>query len=364
MTRFIAFYLPQFHPVDVNNQFYGKGFTEWHNVVKAKKLFPGHNQPHIPSDLGFYDLRLVETRLKQAELAKEYGIEGFCYWDYWFGNGKRILETIFDEVVKSKEPDFPFCLGWANHSWHKKLWDSKAKGKDILIIEQKYLGVDDYEEHFYTYLSAFKDKRYIRVGNKLLYIIHSVKGNENYIVEFINTWRKLAKTNGLNDFYFVARDFDSRYKKEFIKLGFDSILNDDTINIHHHLNISSKIFLFLLRKIKIPTLFSYRKAIKYMINDDCVSEDTIPVISPNWDHSPRSGRNAMILVNSKPKYFKELVKKALEITRNKQSDKKIVFIKSWNEWGEGNYLEPDEEFGHGYLNALKQAIEESVNKDN
>ena len=138
MARFIAFYLPQYHIIPENNEWWGPGFTEWTSVARAKPLFRGHKQPHIPADLGFYDLRVPETREAQAQLAKEAGVEGFCYWHYWFGNGKRLLERPFTEVVSSGKPDFPFCLAWANHSWYKKQWDLKAKGKDILLIEQKY----------------------------------------------------------------------------------------------------------------------------------------------------------------------------------------------------------------------------------
>lgn len=135
-ARVIALYLPQYHPVAENDKYWGKGFTEWTNVAKAKPLFKGHDQPRIPADLGFYDLRLPQVRKEQAELAKEAGIEGFCYWHYWFGNGKEVLQMPFDEVVKSGEPDFPFCLGWANHDWTTKTWEKgKVTVKDTMIFK-------------------------------------------------------------------------------------------------------------------------------------------------------------------------------------------------------------------------------------
>lgn len=161
--RIIALYLPQYHPFPENDEWWGKGFTEWTNVARARKLFPGHNQPHIPADLGFYDLRLPEVRMQQAELAKQAGIEGFCYYDYWFGNGKRLMERPITEVINSQKPNFPFCFAWANHSWYKKLWDPKQPGKDKLLIKQEYPGIKDYTEHFYTLLPAFKDNRYVKV---------------------------------------------------------------------------------------------------------------------------------------------------------------------------------------------------------
>ena len=160
-ARVIAYYLPQFHPVPENDKYWGKGFTEWTNVASAKPLFRGHYQPRIPSDLGFYDLRIPQVREEQAQLASEAGIEGFCYWHYWFGNGKMLLEKPFEEVLTTGKPDFPFCLCWANHTWSTKGW---RKDADVEVIaEQTYPGDEDYVEHFNYCLPAFKDKRYITV---------------------------------------------------------------------------------------------------------------------------------------------------------------------------------------------------------
>lgn len=357
--RFIAFYLPQYYPIVENDEWWGKGFTEWRDVVKAKKLFPGHYQPRIPADLGFYDLRMPEVREAQAALAKEAGIEGFCYWHYWFGNGKRLLEKPFNEVVASKKPDFPFCLAWANHSWYKKLWNPDSPGKDHLLIEQKYPGRKDYIDHFNALLPAFKDERYIRVNNKILFLIYSPLDSAE-ISSFISVWRKLASENNLNDFYFVSRDADSRNKAEILKLGIDAIYNDDIFNIHHHTNRLKKITLLIGRKwFKIPTVFSYQKAIEYMISEDCKNDNVIPVIAPNWDHSPRSGANSIILHKSTPQYFKTLVKQAISTVKNKPGDQQLIFIKSWNEWGEGNYLEPDLKYGKSYLEVLSETSNEN-----
>ena len=147
-ARIIANYLPQFHPIPENDKFWGKGFTEWTNVAKAKPFFKGHYQPRIPADLGFYDLRLPEIREQQAQLAREAGVEGFCYWHYWFGNGKQLLERPFQEVVASGKPDFPFCLCWANHDWSNRSWKKDSK-LDAMIAKQEYLGEKDHTEHFY-----------------------------------------------------------------------------------------------------------------------------------------------------------------------------------------------------------------------
>lgn len=355
MARFLAFYLPQYHPFKENDEWWGPGFTEWTNVARARPLFKGHVQPHIPADLGFYDLRLEETRVAQAELAKEAGIEGFIYWHYWFGKGKQLMERPFNEVVESGKPDFPFCLAWANHSWYKKLWDPKSPGKDKLLIEQTYPGVEDYKDHFYSLLKAFKDKRYVRVDGKLLFCIYDANKFDD-LERFISTWRSLAKENLLGDFYFVAQDAECRYKTIFQSKGIDAVYNNN-FTTHHNLPFIKKAWLYFRRKyLHHPTVFEYKDVVKDMISDDCRKEDVIPTIEPNWDHSPRSGSNAIIYNNPNPKYYFIAACKAIETVMSKPENKQLIFIKSWNEWGEGNYMEPDLEYGKGYITALSKAI--------
>ncbi|MGT2686379.1 glycosyltransferase WbsX family protein [Streptococcus porcinus] len=356
MVEYIAFYLPQFHPVPENDKWYGKGFTEWMNVAKAKPLYLNHYQPHVPADLGFYDLRVKETRQEQARLAKDYGLSAFCYWNYWFGDGVELLQNPIREVYNDKEIDFPFCLGWANHSWEKKQWDKK--GSNELLVEQKYLGVEDYKKYFYTYLDIFKDERYYKVEDKLFFVIYSPLADEE-IVSFINTWRDLAKKEGLSDFYFVGKDMSGINKDKILSIGVNAVFEDNTLNIHHELNFASKILQLIKRKVfRRPTVFKYKEAIKYMIDESAKDENVIPVVAPNWDHSPRSGNNAMILDDAKPKYFAKLLKETVKTVNPKPKSKQQVIIKSWNEWGEGNHLEPDLKYGRGYLEAVKKSIEE------
>lgn len=360
MARFIAFYLPQYHPFPENDEWWGPGFTEWTNVARARPLFRGHVQPHIPADLGFYDLRVPETREHQAQLAREAGVEGFMYWHYWFGNGKRLMERPFNEVVETGKPDFPFCLAWANHSWYKKLWDPKAKGKDLLLIEQQYPGVEDYINHFNTLLPAFKDSRYIRVNSKLLFGIYNAMKFDD-IKTFITTWRSLAKENGLNDFYFIAQDAESRDKAAMLEMGIDAVYNNN-FTTHHKLPLYKKAWLAFRREyLHQPTVFEYKDVIKDMVYEDCRNIDAIPTIEPNWDHSPRSGSKAIIYNNPKPELFYEVAKKAIDIVKDKPVEEQLIMIKSWNEWGEGNYMEPDLEYGKGYINALAKAIYEHKN---
>lgn len=356
--RIIAYYLPQYHPFTENDKWWGKGFTEWTNVARARKLFPGHDQPHIPADLGFYDLRLPEIRQQQADLAKQAGVEAFCYYEYWFGNGKKLMQRPFEEVVRTGKPDFPFCLCWANHSWYKKLWDPKKKGKDTLLIKQEYPGVSDYKEHFYHLLPAFKDERYVKVNGKIFYVIYDAIGFKD-VETFISTWRTLASQNSINDFYFVATDYNSEHKETLLSEGFDAINNVDYINIYHVAHKWEKAIKTILRKyLGIPMIYSYKKAIRYMINPSCKEKDVIPVIVPNWDHTPRSGRKGLVFTKCKPIYFQRLAEYAFNVIKDKPQEEQIVMLKSWNEWGEGNYMEPDIEYGHGYIDALAQAVKD------
>ncbi len=352
MAKYIAIYLPQFHPVPENNEWYGEGFTEWTNVARAKPLFRGHYQPQIPKDLGFYDLRLPESRRAQAELAKQYGIEAFCYWHYWFGNGKRILEMPYNETVKDKTISLPFCLAWANESWKRKLWDKNAK--DETILEQTYPGEQDIINHFYSLIDGFKDPRYYRVDGKLLFLIYHPLDVE-YIDQMIPIWRDLARKEGLNDFYFVGGDYECRDKEKIMQHGFNSIYDDNVMNIHHQLSLFNKLRLYVQRNyFHMPTVFEYKDAIKYMIIPEDYDEDVIPMIAPNWDHSPRSGRKSRLFINSEPKYFDQLLGYADSAVKNKKPEHQIVLIRAWNEWGEGNYLEPDIKYGRGYLDAIKR----------
>lgn len=383
-ARVIAYYLPQYHPIPENDKYWGKGFTEWTNVAKAKPLFKGHVQPRIPADLGFYDLRIPEIRQKQAELAKEAGIEGFCYWHYWFGNGKELLERPFNEVVASGEPDFPFCLGWANHSWVTKTWTSSLgqKNANQVIVEQLYPGDDDHIAHFYKYLPAFCDKRYIKVDGKLLMVIWNPRNFVDFS-HFKDLWNSLAKKEGLGGFHFVGittsytikSESSHRYEiktkqkmdqvasnlyDDVLNLGFDGVnpFGDTRAQI-----LSSSYITYYWKRllmhynIKTVAKYNYQDIIRHYYCPSDNKENIYPTIIPNFDRTPRAGwRTSNIWYNSTPNLFKQQVNMALQFIKDKTDEHKILFLKSWNEWGEGNYMEPDLEFGHGYLNALRECI--------
>ena len=353
--KVLALYLPQYHPIPENDKWYGRGFTEWTNVGKAKPLFRGHYQPQVPADLGYYDLRVPETRLAQAELACEFGVTGFCYWHYWFGNGRRLLERPFNEVLRSGEPDFPFCLGWANHSW-KGIYNG-VKTKESLI-EQEYGGIEDYERHFYDVLPAFQDSRYVRIDGKPFFLIFSPLEIPDSKA-FIDLWQELAIKNGLKGIHFVAHTYRPDDIEKLLSLGYDAV---NVVRLFEYQRIGLSLFRMALNKInreifKHGFWCQYKDAMKYFSGDEDRWENVYPTIVPNWDHSPRTGKFGGILKNSTPELFQKHVEKTISYVQDKSSEHRVVILKSWNEWAEGNYMEPDLKHGRGYLEALKRALE-------
>lgn len=363
----IAFYLPQYHPVKENNEWFGEGFTEWTNVVKAKPLFHGHDQPRIPRDLGFYDLRLPEVRFKQAQLAHEAGIDAFCYYHYWFGNGKVILEKPLQEILRIGEPNFPFCLCWANHSWYKKNWNPDVKKiEQSLLLEQTYPGQDDIIQHFQYLLPAFKDNRYLKVDERLLFVIYNISELPFFHL-FKKKWNEMAKENGLPEFYFLS------YTTKVEELNKEIMKDTDGTILSLHSNVIYKqnfsIFNRCKKAIKdklshlfgIPTLvYEYKDAMNYFLVPECKLDNVIPVIVPNWDYTPRRGAGGLILKNATPELFAKHVEEVLDIVREKPKCRQLIFIKSWNEWGEGNYMEPDLTYGRGYIEAMSNAIKKRL----
>jgi len=350
--RLIAFYLPQYYPIPENDCWWGKGFTEWTNVGKAKRYFWGHQQPKVPGELGYYDLRLPEIREEQAALAKEAGIEGFCYWHYWFA-GKRMLERPFDEVLASGKPDFPFCLCWANHSWYAKTWNKDIPDK--LLIEQTYPGRDDFVNHFNAMLPAFKDKRYMMVGNKPIFGIFSPTEFQNTEL-FFECWNELARENGFDGFYFVTMSFNKKQNVRILKQGYNGIIYDLAF-----LRRSAPRFFyqFLHDVFRIPKIIDFRDYTRTLLNNMIVEKNILPCVIPNFDHTPRSGWRGALMTHSTPQNWYKLLYPLFNKLKDKPREENIVFIKSWNEWGEGNYLEPDLRYGKGFLEKLKEALSDS-----
>lgn len=354
-VRPIAFYLPQFYPTPENDEWWEPGFTEWTNVVRSVPLFPGHYQPRIPRDLGFYDLRVPETRKKQAQLAREAGIEGFCYWHYWFGGGKRLLYQVFDEVVNSGEPDFPFCLCWANHSWYSKTWDPDLP--DRLLMEQTYPGDQDLIDHFNMMLPAFRDERYMKVDGRLVFgVFDPSKIDARHMHE---VWDKLAQEHGLKGFYFFALCIGSRSLRRVDALKpYDSLVLDpllDSVNAWRNSKSET-----MLRESLIASDQPYTVTYDDYVSKSCdifkSHPQVLPCINPDFDHSPRSGIMGQVLTDSTPDKWALLCRIASEHVSNRLQQERLIFIKAWNEWGEGNYMEPDRRWGKQYIEASGRAF--------
>ncbi len=361
MIRLLAFYLPQFHPTAENDEWWGKGFTEWTNVALSRPLFKGHDQPQIPGELGFYDLRLKTTIEDQAKLAKEHGIEGFIYWHYWLGENETVLDLPMKNLMKNQKLDFPFCLAWANHSWKGVFF-----GSNKTLLEQKYGGEKDYTTHFYHVLPMLKDKRYVKYKGKPVFYIFSPK-NLPDCKNFIELWQNLAVKEGFNSgIHFIGEGIELNNKEKY---GLDAVAysNHRKIASYNALKIKNKYLRYFTWKIikkRGLKVYNYEDAMKYFLNHKKTPENVYPSIVPNWDTSPRLGKNAVILHNSTPELFGKHVEKTFESVKHKDPEGNFIFIKSWNEWAEGNYLEPSWKYQREYLETLKQKIELFFKKNN
>lgn len=346
--RLIAFHLPQYHPIPENDEWWGKGFTEWTNTAKAKPLFPGHYQPHVPADLGFYDLRLAEARAAQAELAKQYGLEGFCYYHYWFGE-KPLLERPFDEIISSGQPDFGFCLCWANQTW-TGIWHG-APGR--ILIEQTYPGDEDHRKHFEHLLPAFQDERYIRVDGKPVFVIYRPMEMPD-VHRVMDLWREMAVAAGLTGLHLVAVEGPDWIPQEH---GFDASITPRLPPRRGWVSWRNPIKKLIQKYQEMkgyPTIHSYEAILPDLLIQPAAGVENYPCVIPNWDNTPRSGANGLVLQGSTPELFRGHFRKALELAQNLPDQRQFVFVKAWNEWAEGNHLEPDMKFGLGYLKVIAE----------
>ena len=378
-ARLIAYYLPQFHPIPENDDAWGAGFTEWTNVAQARPLFKGHYQPRVPADLGFYDLRLPEVREQQVQMAREAGVEAFCYYHYWMGNGKQLLQRPFNEVLASGKPDFPFCLAWANHEWTTKTWQNGGKTK--MIAPMVYGDEADYKAHFDYVLPAFRDHRYVTVDGKPIFSIYDPY-RFTEVARFMELWRQWAAENGLPGIHFTAMISNTTTVKRRDDGGFDRVLpnlqssaevfNDilalgfDSITSYGKSRgemISSGKFTRIVKTALherlpfLPTLkYDYPKVVRHFFAPEDSWENVFPTVLPQWDRTPRAGNGEGIYIHSTPENFQKHLEDALKVVENKQPEHRLIFLKSWNEWGEGNYVEPDLKFGHGFLEAIKNTM--------
>lgn len=351
--RAIAFYLPQFHPISENDAWWGEGFTEWTNVRKAKPSFSGHYQPHIPGHLGYYDLRDTAVRCAQAELAREHGIYGFCYYHYWF-NGKRLLETPFNDLLQSGEPDFPFCLCWANENWTRR-WDGSDQE---ILMEQRYSDEDSLN-FISDLIPAFRDKRYIRVNGKPLLLVYR-SGLLPDPKRTTEIWREAMSKAGVGDLYLVrVENAWGGEEPTPESIGFDAAMEfapnwglkgqliNEVVAADGHPNA-------IVDDLKI---YDYNECMQQMMTRSVPNYKLFRGVFPSWDNSSRKKNNPTIFINSSPSsYAFWLTAMSQHTVSSFQGDERLVFINAWNEWGEGCHLEPDEKYGMAYLEATRQVL--------
>ncbi|MEI8050509.1 MAG: glycoside hydrolase family 99-like domain-containing protein [Actinomycetes bacterium] len=347
----LAYYLPQYHPIPENDEWWEPGFTEWTKVTAAEQLFRGHVQPHLPRDLGFYDLRVPELRAAQADLARANGITGFIYWHYWLG-GRRLLERPFAEVLASGEPDLPFCLAWANHSWERR-WGTKSE-RGQMLLEQTYPGPEDDQAHYNLLRTAFADPRYLRIGGKPVFYVFS-PGELPDPAAFVERWQTLAEEFG--GLYLVAMLVRSDYANH-VADGFDAAAYG-RLPIDEHAFVPRARRLLQRRGIlRGPERHPYAEGFPG-VPPATLGGTIMPVVTPNWDNTPRRGRDGLVITGATPERFASQLPGAIDLARQAPDGEQTLIIRSWNEWGEGNYLEPDQEFGHGWLNALRQSLDDA-----
>jgi glycosyltransferase len=362
--KILAFYLPQFHPIKENNEWWGEGFTEWTNVKTSKPTYKGHKQPRVPLNDNYYDLLDVNVLEWQANLAKEYGIYGFVYYHYWFEDG-LLLEKPAELMLKNKSVDIPFCFSWANHTWSRN-WANKS---DQILRKQTYGGQEEWKKHFYYLLPFFKDERYIRIDSKPLMILYNPLTVKEF-PEMIMCWQELAQKEGLKGVTICHQENRFNHELNENKRYYD-------YGIEFQMNAAVREFIknskaFAMERIlnrvadKIPILrckattmhYSYDTIWKLVLNKKPFGETWFPGAFVDWDNTPRRKNRGQICTDVTPEKFRKYL--SLQIKRARDIYKKeYLFMFAWNEWGESGYLEPDELYGYKMLEAVRDALVEN-----
>lgn len=346
--KIIAFYLPQFHCIKENDEWWGEGFTEWINVKKSNPLFKNHNQPRVPLGENYYNLLEVNTHKWQSDLMKQYNIYGLCYYHYWF-KGKQLLEQPIEILLENKEIDTKFCMSWANEPWTRS-WD--GKNKDI-IMPQDYGNEDDWIEHFNYLIKFFKDDRYIKVDNKPVFVIYRTT-SINECDKMIELWEKLAKKNGLDGIY-IVETLNSFQEKPHLVDSNAVIEFEPMFTLRNDMPFYTQSKRFINKKLSKLDKFDYDQVWSRILNRNRIYENKEKFSGAfvDWDNSPRKGEKATVCtdvtVDKFKKNFENLVTKC-----KKENNDRFIFINAWNEWAEGTYLEPDTKNKYGYLEAIKQ----------
>jgi len=360
--RAIAFYLPQFHPIPENDAWWGKGFTEWTNVTRAIPQFKGHYQPHLPADLGFCDLRVSETRAAQAALAAEYGIYGFCYYHYWF-TGARLLERPFNEVLNSGQPDFPFCLCWANENWSRR-WT----GSDADLLAAQTYGAEDDRAHIHSLIPAFADARYIRIDGRPLFIVYRASHLPDPRAT-TRLWRQEAQAHGIGELYLARVDNPGEDNIRPEEAGFDAAVEFQPAwaalgppkGRSGWRRLSRSLGLRPEAATDRHNIFEYRELVERMLARSQPSYKRFPCVTPMWDNTARRQQGAYIFHGSTPQLYEHWLEGVTRSWRPPSPGENLVFINAWNEWAEGNHLEPDLRWGREYLEATRRALRHAIN---
>lgn len=356
IPRLIAFHLPQFHPVPENDAWWGKGFTEWTNVTRARPQFEGHYQPHLPADLGFYDLRLPESREAQARLARDHDIYGFCYYHYWF-NGRRILERPVNEILASGRPDFPFCLCWANENWTRR-WDG---GDQEVLLAQHYSEADD-RAHLRSLVPALRDPRYIQVRGRPFLLIYRASLLPDP-ARTVATWREEAAVAGLPGLFLANVESFVTDHGLAPKAGFDAAVEfaPDWTCLPPRLGRSR----FERWRARLTgrdqgylqhRVYDYRELRDRSLAKPPPDYLRFRCATPSWDNTARRKANAIILANASPDEYQAWLRPLVAEAASRPPDERIVFVNAWNEWAEGNHLEPCQQWGPAYLQATRDAL--------
>lgn len=345
--KLIAFYLPQYHPIPENDDWWGKGFTEWTNVTKAKPLFSGHHQPRMPADMGYYDLRLPEVREAQAELARQHGIHGFCYYYYFFEGGKKLLDRPLSEVLASGKPDFPFCLCWANENWTRR-WDGQER--DVLMLQNH--GPENNLAFIRSVVPYFQDPRYIRVDGRPLLMIYRATLIPD-MPGTIRLWREELARHGLPAPYLIAAESFDATGQWAVECGFDASCEFPPHKTARTACLDASVVAPGFK----GSLYDYEKVAASFAARPRTPYPLHRCVTLAWDNTARKGAEAFAMVNFSLRAYHGWLSAMCEETRQTfEGDRRILFVNAWNEWAEGTYLEPDRVYGHGYLEATDAAM--------
>lgn len=347
-ARAFAFVLPQFHAIPENDEWWGEGFTEWTNVRPARPLFPGHYQPHVPRDLGYYDLRKAATRKRMAVLASHYGLEGFCYYHYWF-HGEQLLEAPFEAVLRSGDPDLPFCLCWANEAWTRR-WDGSD---DDILQPQRYSEQDDID-HITALLPALTDRRAISIDGCPIFLVYRTSQLPD-AARTAQLWRQAATGGGLPGLHLVAVETDEPIDPR--PIGFDA-----SLRFQPDWRALDEVPLLPIGP---PTarVYDYKSLCQAVQQAPDVPWTRYPAVCPGWDNTPRRRSGATVLHRSTPRKYERWLSRTLEELKSETPERRLLFINGWNEWGEGCHLEPDRRYGHAYLRATRRVLTRASSPD-